>query len=92
MAAHSHPMTDFLTQTEILTENSESAASKPPEMLSPLSPDAEKQGHEKAFLYKEFCDRNGLLNFPGFILLIKLGSGICSAVKLVRTTPIIDML
>ena len=50
MAAHSRPMTDFLTQTEILTENSESAASEPPEKPIPLSPDAEKQEHEKASL------------------------------------------
>ena len=97
MAAHSRPMTDFsgrffLTRTEILTENSESAASEPPEKRTLLSPDAEKQTHEMAFLYKEVSDRNGLLNFPGFVLLIKLGSGICSAVKLVRTTPIIDVL
>ena len=93
MAAHSRPMTDFfLTQTEILTKNCESAASEPPEKWTPLSPDAEKQGHENAFLYKKVSDRNGLVNFPGFVLLIKLGSGICSAVKLVRTTPIIDML
>ena len=71
MAAHSRPMTDFfLTQTEILTENSESAASEPPEKRTRLSPDVEKQGHEKAFLYKKVSDRNGLLNFPGFVLLI----------------------
>ena len=55
MAAHSRPM----TQAEILTENSESAASEPPEKRIPLSPDAEKQEHEKAILYKEVSDRNG---------------------------------
>ena len=70
MAAHSRPMTDFLTQTEILTENSESAASEPPETRIPLSPDAEKQEREKAILYKEVSDRNGLLNFWSFVLLI----------------------
>ena len=56
MAAHSHPMTDFLTQTEILTENSESAVSEAPEKWIPLSPDAEKQEHEKVILYKEVSE------------------------------------
>ena len=51
MAAHSSPMTDFLIQTETLTENSESAASEPPEMRIPMSPDAEKQEHDKAIHY-----------------------------------------
>ena len=74
MAAHSRPITDFLTQTEILTENSESAVTEPPEKRIPLSPDAEKQENEKVILYKEVSDRNGLLNFPGFVLLIKLAS------------------
>ena len=46
MAAHSRPMTDFLTRTKILTENL-------PEKGIPLSPDAETQEHEKAILYKE---------------------------------------
>ena len=97
MAAHSRLMTDFLTRTEILTENSESAAPEPPQNRIPLSPDAEKREREKTILYKEVSDRNDLLNFPGFLLLIKLAScymhsDICSAVKLVRTTPIIDML
>ena len=50
MAAHSSPMTDFLIQTETLTENSESAASGPPEMQIPMSPDAEKQEHDKEWL------------------------------------------
>ena len=75
MAAHSRPMTDFfLTQTEILTETSESAASVSPEKLILLSPGAEKQEHEMAILYKEVSHRNGLLNFPGFVLLIKLAT------------------
>ena len=54
MAAHSSPMTDFLTQTETLSENSESAASEPPEKRIPLSSDAEKQEHDKAILLKKF--------------------------------------
>ena len=83
MAAHSCLMTDFfLTQTEILTENSESAASEPPQKRIPLSPDAEKREHEKTILYKEFSDRNDLLNFPGLVLLIKLATYIVTFVQL----------
>ena len=93
MAAHSRLMTDFLTRTEILTENSESAAPEPPQKRIPLSPDAEKREREKTIiLYKEVSDRNDLLNFPDFLLLIKLATCIVTFVQLVRTTPIIDML
>ena len=84
MAAHSHTMTDFLTQTEILNENNESAASEPPEKRILLSSDAEEQEHEKAILYKEVSDRNGLLNFPGFVLLIKLASCIVTFAQLLN--------
>ena len=60
-------------------------------MWIPLSPDAEKQEHDMAILYKEVSDRNGLLNFPGFMSMIKLATCIVTfLVKLVRTTPIID--
>ena len=53
----------FLTQTETLTENGESAASAPPEKQIPLSPDAEKQEHEKAILYKEVFRQEWLAQF-----------------------------
>ena len=54
-----------LTQAELLTENSETAASEPPENRIPLSPDAEKQEHEKArvfpqsFYLGDQCPTNG---------------------------------
>ena len=88
MTAHSSPMTDILIQSETLTENSESAASEPPEKRIPLSPDTEIQEHDKAILHKEVSDRNGLLSFPGFVGYII----VTFVVKLVRATPIIDML
>ena len=74
----------FLTRTEILTENSESAGPEPPEKRILLSLDAEKQEHEKATLYKEVSDGNGLLNFPGFVLLIKLASCIVTFAQLLN--------
>ena len=93
----------FLTRTETLTENSESAASEQPEKRIPLSSDAEKQEHDRSHVpvslrlrTKEVSYRNGLLNFPGFLSMIKLATYLHSVVtfvvKLVRTTPIIDML
>ena len=72
-----------------------SAASELPEKLIPLSPDAEKQEHEKAILYKEVFRREWLAQFFWLRFVDKTGfmhSDICSAVKLVRTTPIIEML
>ena len=59
--------------------------SEPSENWIPLSPDAEKQEHEKAILYKEVSDRNGLLSFHhGFVLLIKLASCIVTFAQLLN--------
>ena len=79
MAAHSRPITDFLTRTEILTENSESAAPEPPQKQIPLSPDAAKREHENTILYKEVSDCETGMTCSIFLassrlLLIKLAT------------------